>query len=516
MLVPGLLLLLLLALLPLARGSVCEPRHFGSDSVVCVCSALTCDFPGVIQAPDAPFFTSVTSTRDGLRFHVETDLLASEQSDANVKVMVNHDLQYQTMVGFGGAFTDATGINVNTLPEDAQDQLLKSYFSPEGLEYNLCRIPIAGSDFSARPYSYDDVEGDIELKHFNLTEEDYMYKLPLIHRAQELAEKDLLLFGSPWSPPAWMKENGMFNGSGGLLKEMWQPWSDYFVKFVEAYEAEGVPIWGLTTQNEPLTGFDDWYWNTCAWSAEDQRDWIKTNLGPTLEDANLRRLKLMIVDHNRDTLPWYPSTILEDEESRQYVDGIALHWYADDWAQPSLMDEIHSLFPDKFLLYTESCEGWDAAPDQRVVLGAWDRAESYASNIIEDTNHWATGWVDWNMALDTAGGPNWANNFVDSPIIIDRSTGEFYKQPTFYALGHFSKFVSPGAVRVYSSVAGSSMFQAAAFRNPDNTTALVLLNVEETPESVLVDTGRDGDYVNFDMPAKAIITFLYQSPAAAA
>ncbi|KAK7085976.1 hypothetical protein SK128_000067, partial [Halocaridina rubra] len=160
-------------------------------------------------------------------------------------------------MGYGTAFTDSAGLNVVQLSQAAQDKLLRSYFAPEGIEYDLCRIPIAGSDFSVRPYSYDDVEGDVELVNWALVEEDLNYKLPLILKAQEMSQKTIKLFGSPWSPPAWMKTNGKFNESGELLKTMWQPWSNYFVKFVEAYEAAGAPMWGLTTQNEPLSGFDD-------------------------------------------------------------------------------------------------------------------------------------------------------------------------------------------------------------------------------------------------------------------
>ncbi|XP_063590816.1 putative glucosylceramidase 3 [Penaeus indicus] len=499
-----------------AAGLPCQARDFGADSVVCVCTADYCDFLGnVTRGPDGTF-TSITSSRDGLRFHVDTGVLSQAPMEGGVIIHVNNKYEYQTMMGFGGAFTDATGINIGTLPNNTQEVLLKSYFSPEGIEYNLCRVPIAGSDFSTRPYSYDDVEGDVELTHFSLADEDYLYKLPYIQRAISLSERDLLILGSPWSPPAWMKENGHFNGSGGILKEMWQPYSDYFVKFVQSYEAEGVPIWGLTTQNEPLTGFEDWFWNTCAWTPEDQRDWIKTNLGPTLEAAGLRRIKLMVDDHNRDTLPWYPATILEDPETNKYVDGIALHWYADDWTGPSVMDETQALFPDKFLLYTESCDGWDAEPGERVLLGDWFRGESYAYNIIDDMNHWSTGWVDWNMALDMTGGPNWANNFVDSPIIINKETGEFYKEPMFYAMGHFSKFISPGSRRTYTNIFGSEQVKATAVHNSqDDTTTVVIINLGDAAEALSVDIGDSTNYINFDLPAKAIVTLLYKTPTVA-
>ncbi|ROT65524.1 hypothetical protein C7M84_016509 [Penaeus vannamei] len=411
------------------------PEPYGADSVVCVCSSDYCDFPGVLQAGPAGTYTSVTSSRDGLRFHVESGSFSQSPSNASVVVHVDDRYEYQAIMGFGGAFTDAAGINIDSLPEVTQEVLLRSYFSPEGLEYNLCRVPIGGSDFSTRPYSYDDVEGDVELSHFNLTLEDYRYKLPYIRRAKELSEKEFMLFGSPWSPPAWMKENGHFNGSGGLLKEMWQPWSNYFVKFVKQYEAEGAPLWGLTTQNEPLTGFEEDYpWNTCAWTAEDQRDWIKQSLGPTLEEAGLRRLKLMVPDHSRNALPWYPATV-----------------------------------------------GSYAPPGERVVLGDWSRAEHYAYNIIEEK-------------------------------------GEFYKQPMFYALGHFSKVLVPGSRRVYASVSSpSDTVSVTAFHNPaDNTSAVVILNSGDAAEAVSVGVGVGGGthFINVDIPAKAITSLLFAPPEA--
>lgn len=303
-----------------------------------------------------------------------------------------------------------------------------------------------------------------------------------------------------------MKENGMFNGSGGLLPEMWQPYSNYFVKFVEEYEAEGAPMWGLTTQNEPMTGFDDWFWNTCAWTGEGQRDWIKTNLGPTLEAAGMRRLKLMIDDHNRDTLPWYPEPAMTDPSSNAFLDGIAVHWYSDAWTHPDVLEETHGLWPDKFILYTESCDGWNAAPEERVNLGDWTRLENYVSNIIDDMNHWSTGWVDWNMALDMQGGPNWAYNFVDSPIIVNKENNEFYKNPMFYGLGHFSKFMLPGSKRVLTSTSDGSVWVTAVV-NTDGTNAIVLLNWNDSPSAVSVNA-EEGKVVNLELPSKSLTTLL--------
>ncbi|KAK4292063.1 hypothetical protein Pmani_035140 [Petrolisthes manimaculis] len=513
------MLMLLLLLVPalVAGGTECNPRDFGADSVVCVCTASDCDLQGVIPVPADGLFTTVTSSRDGLRFAQNTSSLESTPNpDADVSVVLDHSTDYQTIFGFGGAFTDSTGINIASLPLKAQDFLIKwvdmSYFSPDGIEYNLCRLPMAGTDYSIRTYSYDDVEGDVDLVNFNLTIEDYQYKLPYIKQAQQVANKELLLFGSPFSPPAWMKESGSFFGSGSILKEMWEPYANYFIKFLQAYEAEGAPMWGVTMQDEPLAGLKDSSWNNCYWSPEDTRDWIKTHLGPAMKSAGYGDVKLMIHDQTRDTIPWYVIPCLDDAECNQYVDGTALHWYADLLTSPDSMDETHNLYPGKFMLYTESCDGWNAEPDEKVILGSWVRAENYAFNILEDLNHWATGWVDWNMALNMSGGPNWASKAADSPIIINTDAGEFYKQPMFYALGHFSKFIPPGSIRMPSTVSGpgsGDVIAVAVHDIPSLTNVAIILNRGDSSKSVSVDSGSGTEFMNFVMPAKSITTVLF-------
>ncbi|KAG7153639.1 lysosomal acid glucosylceramidase-like [Homarus americanus] len=496
------ILVLVLALLSSTRAQdKCNPRVYDYDSVVCVCDASYCDNPGIITFPEKGKFTLVTSTKDGLRFNVEEFPVSNEEDPDAVVVTINPEDEYQIILGFGGAFTDSTGLNVVSLPEDAQEHFYNSYFTSEGIGYTIGRIPIAGADCSTRTYSYDDVAGDVDLQHFNLTFEDYDYKIPVIKRAKELSP-ELKLFGSPWSPPAWMKTNGMFNQSGTLIKEYWQPWANYIVKFLDAYEAEGVELWGLTPQNEPMGGFQaDWHINVCGWTSLDMRDWIKNNLGPTLQAAGYRRLKMMVDDFNRDTLTWYVEPMLEDPDSAQYIDGIAIHWYEDKYVGPHILDKTQALAPDKFLLYSEACF------EKGVKLGSWDRGMEYLHFMMEALNHHCVGWVDWNLALDTEGGPNWASNWLDAPIIINPEAGEFYKEPIFYAIGHLSKFVEPGAVRI-SSTTTDYMLDVAAFNDPSGRKVVVLLNRGDAEIKVSLTDGSD-IFVNFGMEAGAIQTILY-------
>ncbi|KAB7497442.1 Endo-1,6-beta-D-glucanase [Armadillidium nasatum] len=382
-------------------------------------------------------------------------------------------MQRQTIFGFGGAVTDSAAINIKYLSEEAQDNLIKMHFGSQGSRYNIIRINIAACDFSVRGYSYDDVEGDVDLVYFNLTEEDYNFKIPVIKEAIDVSPEEIYIFGSPWSPPAWMKTNGEIDGQGKLLKEMWQPYANYLVKFFQMYEDHlGVQLWGFTPENEPLISQNYTFLTTpnCVFLPEEMRDWISTVLGPTLEEAEYDRLKLMIYDYNQS------------------------------------LDNVHDMDPTKFILYSEACTGSHLGS---VVLGAWDRGEQYVCDIIEDTNHWATGWVDWNIVLDTEGGPNWINNYVDAPVIVNATADEFYIQPLYYALSLFSRNVPRGSVHIFSDVDNDNL-KTTAFINPDGEVVLIVANFSDE-EHTLGVFNEDGVYVfKYTINARTWLALTYK------
>ncbi|XP_071535763.1 LOW QUALITY PROTEIN: lysosomal acid glucosylceramidase-like [Panulirus ornatus] len=459
----------------------CVPRDFGHSSFVCVCNSSYCDTLPTPEVPPEGQYLLYTSDLAGNRFHKTRHFFDGfknnvSSTEAVVEFQLDWTTTFQTVMGWGGAFTDAATANILSLPGPAQDLLLSSYFSSYGLEYNIGRVNMGGCDFSWRTYTYVDEEGDVDLNTFALQPEDTEYKIPVIKRAEAMATRPLRLFASPWTAPPWMKTNNDFIGYGQLLPEMYQPWANYFVKFLEAYAAEDIVFWGITAQNEPIDGYvPGFFFNCMGWTAEEQRLFVAENLGPTLQAHGYAQVKLMILDDQRYELPKWAKEVLNDTSAAQYVDGIAIHWYGDSYTSPSRLDETHDLFPDYFILGTEACKG--AGPlDAAVVLGSWERCESYAHDIIIDMNHWVTGWVDWNLALDMEGGPNWAKNFVDSPIIVNKEKEEFYKNPMFYAMGHFSKFVKEGALRVSLTSPDSKGLDAVAFKNRDDTTAIILLN----------------------------------------
>lgn len=407
----------------------------------------------------------VQSTKSGLRFDVRELNSSLNESDPAIeygadviKLDVILHTEYQEFLGFGGAFTDAAGLNIQSLSKDLKQTLLESYFGENGSQYNLGRVVISGADFSTRPYSYDDVppgSNDFNLTHWKLKFEDYHYKIPLIKDANEIVGRDnrsLKLFGSSWSPPAFMKTSRSLV-RGHLINEaqVYTSYADYLVRFYLAYRKNGIEFWGGTVQNEPVASNSISYnFNSLQLSSEQAAKFIGNYLGPALEVKGFTKdnFKLMINDDNIDTLLDQAPEIMADRKVQKYVSGLAFHWYNSGRVSYNVLNECYEKVKDhiQFMLSTEACiEPQGAKP---VDLGSWERGERYAIDIIEVLRRHSVGWVDWNLALDEKGGPNWVRNFVDSPIIISDDKSKFYKQPMYYVLAHFSRFFRPGSVRI--------------------------------------------------------------------
>ena len=360
--------------------------------------------------------------------------------ESEVSVFVNPQKQYQTFIGIGGAITDASAEVFAKLSGDKQQEFLNAYFNKEkGIGYSLARTTIHSCDFSSGSYTYV-TEGDKELKSFSI-QHDKQFKIPLIKKAIETAGGKLLLYASPWSPPAYMKDNNTMLKGGKLLPEYYQSWANYFTKFVKAYENDGMPIWGITLQNEPMA---TQRWESCIYTAEEERDFLKNFLGPTMEREGLGNKKIVVWDHNRDLISHRANTIFSDPEAAKYAWGIGFHWY-ETWAGGDPMFEnvenVHESFPDKQILFTEGCaESFSSDGYQR-----WKNGERYGKSMINDFNNGTVGWTDWNILLDETGGPNHVQNFCFAPIHANTKTNEIIYTPSYYYIGHFSKFIRPEA-----------------------------------------------------------------------
>ena len=393
-----------------------------------------------------------------------------QPKETQVCVFVNPDKTFQTFLGIGGALTDASAETFSKIPETKQSELLKAYYDTQkGIGYTLARTNINSCDFSSDSYTYVD-EGDKELKSFKI-DHDMQYRIPFIKKAIAAAGGKLTMFVSPWSPPAYMKDNNDMQHGGKLKPEYFQTWADYFVKFIKAYEKAGIPVWGMTIQNEPMA---TQLWESCIYTADDERDFLKNYLGPTIQKSGLGDKKIIVWDHNRDLMVQRANVIFGDPEASKYAWGMGFHWY-ECWSGGDKMFDnvklVHEAYPDKNLMFTEGCPvSFNAAK-----YNNWGLGETYGRSMINDFNNGTVGWTDWNILLDGTGGPNHVQNFCFAPIHFDIKTGQMIYTNSYYYIGHFSKFIRPGAKRITSSASRSQLL-TTAFINEDGKVAVIVMN----------------------------------------
>ncbi len=425
------------------------------------------------QAPDlnGPVKVYLTAKHRGSRLTQSSSLKPSKNiSNDGIKVVIDPLQRFQTIEGFGGAFTESAGIVFSQLSVPKQEEVIRAYFDKDtGHGYRLCRTHINSCDFSRGNYAYTEVDGDTELEHFSI-EKDREYLIPLIKRAQEaIGGERIKLLASPWSPPAWMKTTGEMTQGGKLKPEFRDVWARYYCRYIEEYSKEGIPIWGLTVQNEPDAVQR---WESCIYSAEEERDFVRDFLGPTLHEHDLGQIKLIVWDHNRDQLFERAQTIFDDPAASRYVWGAGFHWYvSDDYHHAGMVTDF---YPDKKLLFTEGC--LEGGPQ----LNDWTAGERYARSILNDLNQGVVGWIDWNLMLNMQGGPNHVGNYCSAPIIVDTENDRLNYLSSYYYLGHFSRFVRPGAQRILCRNTGKELL-SSAFVNQDGSIAIVLLNEQEYP-----------------------------------
>ncbi len=414
-------------------------------------------------------------------------------------------VQYQRILGFGGAFTEATALNYAALTPAQREQVLSAYFdAKEGIGYNFCRLTINSCDFSEDFYSYDDVAEDFELRHFDIGH-DRQHILPMVREAQHRSP-GLLCLASPWSPPAWMKTNGRMDKGGALRADCQDVWARYVARYIQEYDKEGVRVWGVTVQNEAKA---EQGWESCTYTAAQERDFILGYLRPALERSGLGDRKVFFWDHNKERAVERALETMGSDRARTAVDGIAVHWYSGDHF--TALDVFHELFPDKLILSTEHCVG-------KTPGIPWASGERYAHDIIGDLNRWASVWQDWNMLLHEDGGPDhWLQEQRDnnqdpasiwigeSPILLNRQNGQLEYASSYAYIGHFSKYIRRGARRIGYSLFTDKL-EACAMRNPDGQIVVVLMNAGETDQPVRLRLhGRLADYTS---RAHSITTFL--------
>jgi glucosylceramidase len=483
----------------------------------------------VCSAEEGLQVTVIESSRGGARLAERTlPFTTTTKDSATQPIVLNPAERFQEIVGFGGAFTESTAYVLGQLPAEERDKVIEAYFSPDGAHYSLTRTHINSCDFSLTNYAYANVPGDTTLTNFSIAE-DLDDLVPLIQDALAIPGAGFNILASPWTAPPWMKDNNAWN-DGSLRPEYYPTWALFFSKYIEAYGEQGIPIWGVTVENEPLGNGAQW--ESMIYTPAQMTDFIKNHLAPRFRKDQLD-VNILIYDQNRDHLEEWAAEMLGDPELAREVWGTAVHWYSSttNW-YPDVLNAVHERFPDKPLLHTEACvdnqvpvwqdddwywrrEATDwgytwAAEEDKYLHPKYVPTYRYARDIIGGLNSWLTGWVDWNMVLDHKGGPNHARNWCIAPVLVNTDTREVYFTPLYDIMCHFSKYIRPGAFRIGVDSASQDLMVTSCV-NPGGQIATVLFNPTDQPAPYRLEC--EGRAVELTLPAQALQTVLLDAPS---
>ncbi|MBO4660165.1 MAG: glycoside hydrolase family 30 protein [Prevotella sp.] len=461
------------------------------------------------------------TSSEGEQLVQKTEFVPAEKK---VVIEINSTEERQTLTGIGGSFTEATSSLLAQMSKEKRQEVIDAYFGPDGARYSLTRTHVGSCDFSRGHYCYDEVKGDTLLEHFSIKVDEETL-LPLIKDAQKTSHDGFRIVASPWTAPFWMKDNQEYVG-GALLPEYQKVYADYLVKYLEAYKAKGVDIWGLTPVNEPYGNGNNW--ESMYFDPPYEAAFVRDYLGPAFEKAGFGNTQILGYDQNRNGIPEWVNAMYADEATAKYFGGLAVHWYEStvEW-QPDMLTYAHDKAPGKLIIETEGCcdaevphwkddawywkcegtdWGWDWAPEEQKYLHPkYVPVFRYARDIIGCLNNWVNGWIDWNMVLDRQGGPNWANNWCLAPVIVDPKADEVYFTPMYYALSHFSRFLRPEA-KVLGVKCESKDVMATAVRNPNGKIVVVVMNQGKIPMGL--DLAIDGKHYNLSITKEAIQTII--------
>jgi glucosylceramidase len=398
--------------------------------------------------------------------------------------------QFQDILGFGAAFTDAACYTFNRLDASARETLLHELFHPSEMNLNVCRTCIGASDYSTDVFSYDEGEPDPEMKRFSIAH-DQAYVLPMLRQARKV-NPELFLFSSPWSPPGWMKAGGSMLG-GSMRQHYFASYAQYFLKFLQTYAAEGVPVQAITVQNEVDTD-QDGRMPACSWPQEYEIGFVKNHLGPLLQRSNLPT-KIWMLDHNYNL--WGRAVDeLEDADLRKFCDSIAFHGYV---GTPEMMSRVHNGFPDVQLFWTEGGPDY-TAPDYASDWANWGRV------FTQVLRNWCRSVTGWNLALDEKGRPNIGPFSCGGMVTIHSQTKEITRSGQYWALAHFSRNIRRGARRFESSGTVSGI-EHLGVENPNGEKVLIVTN----PNDVKTMTLKLGDKLaNLSLPASSVSTLTWK------
>ena len=489
-----------------------------------VLALASCALVGCVEGEDGTAPTTATviqTSRGGDKLaEIATLQFADAAATDRPTIALDPATEYQTILGFGGSFTESTAYVLGQLSDAKRQEVIEAYFGPSGADYTLTRTHINSSDFSLGNYAYTE-PSDTLLEHFTI-QEDMDDIVPLIKDAAAASASGFKIIASPWTAPPWMKDNNAWN-DGALLPAWYPTWALYYTKYIRAYEEQGIDIWGVTVVNEPLGNGGQW--ESMRFTPESMAEFLKNHLGPRFEDDGIDA-RILVYDQNRDHVEEWADVILGDPDAAKYAWGTAVHWYSStvEW-YPEALTAVHDRFPDKAIVHTEGTIdaevpvwqdddwywrreatdwGYDWAPEEDKHLHPmYVPTYRYARDIIGGLNSWLVGWIDWNMVLDTQGGPNHANNWCIAPVIAKPETDEVYYTPLYYVMAQFSKYIRPGAVRIGVTESPEGLM-VTAFKNVDGSYVVALLNQSEMALDYAVTIG--GRQIDTSIAASAVQT----------
>lgn len=399
-----------------------------------------------------------------------------EETEAHATIYINTAETFQEIDGFGYTLTGGSAMHINAMSDSAKADLIQELFGTnEGdLGVSYLRLSIGASDLDEAPFSYNDLaqgETDETLEKFSLAN-DTLHLIPVLKAILKVSP-DIKIMGSPWSPPTWMKDNNDTRG-GSLKKEYYQAYANYFVKYIEAMQKEGISIDAITVQNEPLHPGNN---PSLLMEAEDQGEFVKNHLGPVFE-KNQISTKIILYDHNADR-PDYPISILNDPETAKYIDGSAFHLYG---GTIDALSQVHEAHPDKNIYFTEQ---WVGAPGDFAKEMTWH----IENLIIGAPRNWSRNVLEWNLAADENQKPYTDRGGCDRCLGALTITGdEVTREPAYYIIGQASKFVRPGSVRVASNMPDN--IPNVAFTTPEGKTVIIIQNKAEEERIVKIESGE--------------------------
>ena len=401
---------------------------------------------------------------------------------------------FEEFEGFGGAITDSSAYVYSLMPENLKEELINTYFSPDEMAYNIVRIHMDSCDFSTEMYEAMSDPDDTELKSFDFSRTE-KYIIPMLKDAEKKAGKKLEIMLSPWSPPVFMKTNDSRIRGGSLKPEYAPMWAEYICRYIKEFLDRGFLVNRISIQNEPRARMP---WDSCVYTPQEEKAFLEEHLYPAMVRNGLENIEVFIWDHNKDYAFERTAEIVSGK-ARDMVSGVACHWYSGDHFETMAL--IRKLYPNLKITMSESCIEYSRFKTENEFY----KTARLSHDIIGDFNHGVSSFYDWNMLLDEKGGPNHAGNFCQAPFMYDTEKKELIPQLIHNHFYHFSHFIKKGAFRIgYSKY--TEKFEITAFKNPNGTIAVVLLN---RTEETLPARVRIGDnVVDFNVGPKEICTGL--------